>query len=134
MSTAGHLSMFAAMQLLRGSVYEAQENWPLAAQCYTAALRVEPLCYEVLHRCSRPALHLCSTLVTCLMIRAIDDHCSISGARSPCQEPYAVCVRAGVPGCALVRWVEVSQERALRSLLLHHGEFCLSGNLLLLPC
>lgn len=42
--------MYAAMQLLKGSVYEAQENWPLAARCYTAALRHEPLCYEALHR------------------------------------------------------------------------------------
>lgn len=42
--------MFAAMQLLKGSVYEAQENWPLASSCYTSALRDEPLCYEALHR------------------------------------------------------------------------------------
>ena len=46
-SAAGQVSMFAAMKLLKGSVYESQENWPLAARCYTAALQAEPLCYEV---------------------------------------------------------------------------------------
>ena len=37
--TGGQVSMVAAMQLLRGSVFESQENWPLAARCYTAALQ-----------------------------------------------------------------------------------------------
>ena len=46
----GQVSMLAAMQLLRGSVYESQENWPLAARCYTAALHADALCYEALDR------------------------------------------------------------------------------------
>ena len=49
-SGAGQVSMFAALQLLKGSVYESQENWPLASRCYTSALRVEPLCYEAIDR------------------------------------------------------------------------------------
>ena len=51
--------MYAAMQLLNGSVYESQENWPLASRCYTAALRDEPLCYEALDRLV--ANHMLST-------------------------------------------------------------------------
>eukprot|EP00966_Prymnesium_polylepis_P113097 2615757-Prymnesium_polylepis.1 len=51
--------MFAAMQLLRGSVYEQQDNWPLASRCYTAALRHEPLCYAALDRLV--ANHMLST-------------------------------------------------------------------------
>ena len=50
LGTGGQLTMHAAMQLLRGSVYEAQENWPLAARCYTSALEEDPMCYEALHR------------------------------------------------------------------------------------
>ena len=46
----GQVNMLAAMQLLKGSVYESQENWPLAARCYTAALQADPLCYEALDR------------------------------------------------------------------------------------
>lgn len=46
----GQVSMLAAMQMLKGSVYESQENWPLAARCYVAALRVDVLCYEALDR------------------------------------------------------------------------------------
>lgn len=46
----GQVSMLAAMQLLKGSVYESQENWPLAARCYTAALSADALCYEALDR------------------------------------------------------------------------------------
>lgn len=46
----GQVSMLAAMQLLKGSVYESQENWPLAARCYTAALHADALCYEALDR------------------------------------------------------------------------------------
>ena len=46
----GQVSMLAAMQLLRGSVFESQENWPLAARCYTAALTADALCYEALDR------------------------------------------------------------------------------------
>ena len=42
----GQVSMLAAMHLLRGSVFEAQENWPLAARCYTAALHADALCYD----------------------------------------------------------------------------------------
>ena len=50
----GQVSMLAAMQLLKGSVYESQENWPLAARCYTAALTADALCYEALDRvCAR---------------------------------------------------------------------------------
>jgi anaphase-promoting complex subunit 6 len=49
-STDGQVSMLSAMQLLRGSVYESQENWPLAARCYTAALQADALCYEALDR------------------------------------------------------------------------------------
>ena len=48
--TGGQVTMHAAMQLLRGSVYEAQENWPLAARCYTSALQEDPMCYEALDR------------------------------------------------------------------------------------
>ena len=44
------MSMVAAMYLLKGSVYEAQENWPLAARCYTSALQSDALCYEALDR------------------------------------------------------------------------------------
>ncbi|KAL1529343.1 hypothetical protein AB1Y20_000297 [Prymnesium parvum] len=58
-STAGQVSMYAAMQLLRGSVYEAQENWPLASRCYSAAVRHDPLCHEALHRLV--ANHMLST-------------------------------------------------------------------------
>ena len=46
----GQVRMLAAMQLLRGSVFESQENWPLAARCYTAALHADALCYEALDR------------------------------------------------------------------------------------
>lgn len=46
----GQVRMLAAMQLLKGSVYESQENWPLAARCYMAALHADALCYEALNR------------------------------------------------------------------------------------
>lgn len=46
----GQVNMLSAMQLLRGSVFESQENWPLAARCYTAALHADALCYEALDR------------------------------------------------------------------------------------
>ena len=46
----GQVGMHAAMQLLKGSVYELQENWPLAARCYTTALKAEPFCAEALDR------------------------------------------------------------------------------------
>ena len=49
-SGEGQVHMLAAMQLLRGSVFESQENWPLAARCYTAALHADALCYEALDR------------------------------------------------------------------------------------
>lgn len=42
--------MLAAMYMLKGSVYELQDNWPLAARCYTDALHADPLCYEALDR------------------------------------------------------------------------------------
>ena len=46
----GHISMLSAMQLLKGSVCECQENWPVAARCYIAALHNDPLCFEALDR------------------------------------------------------------------------------------
>ena len=46
----GRVAMAAAMQLLRGTVYEMLENWPLATKAFTAALRIDPLCYEALDR------------------------------------------------------------------------------------
>ena len=55
----GRVAMAAAMQLLRGTVYESLENWPLAAKAYTSALRVDPLCYEALDRLVRN--HMLST-------------------------------------------------------------------------
>jgi anaphase-promoting complex subunit 6 len=48
--SGGQVQMLAAMHLLKGSVYESQENWPLAARCYTAALHADALCYEALDR------------------------------------------------------------------------------------
>jgi len=40
------LSYTAAMCLLRGQVYEAQENRLRAVRWYKAALRIDPFCYE----------------------------------------------------------------------------------------
>ena len=42
-SEMGRLSMVSAMELLKGSVYESLENYPLAARCYSSALRADPL-------------------------------------------------------------------------------------------
>lgn len=46
----GHIGLHSSMLLLKGSVYEALENWPLAAKHYCDSLRAEPLNYEALHR------------------------------------------------------------------------------------
>jgi len=46
----GHIGLHSSMLLLKGSVYESLENWPLAARHYCEALRAEPLNYEALHR------------------------------------------------------------------------------------
>ena len=46
----GRVAMAAAMQLLRGTVYESLENWPLATKAFISALRIDPLCYEALDR------------------------------------------------------------------------------------
>ncbi len=42
----GELSYRAAMSLLRGQVYEAQENRIQAVRWYRDALRTDPFCYE----------------------------------------------------------------------------------------
>ena len=42
----GELSYTAAICLLRGQVYEAQENRIRAVRWYMAALRIDPFCYE----------------------------------------------------------------------------------------
>ena len=43
-------SLCSAMLLLKGTVYEHLENWPLAARHFKLALREEPLHYEALQR------------------------------------------------------------------------------------
>ena len=53
-SDVGRISLFSAMLLLKGGVYESLENWSLAARTYTRALREEPLNFEA-H--ARPKSH-----------------------------------------------------------------------------
>ena len=45
------VSYAAAMLLLRGRVAEAQENRARAAQAYSAALALDPFCYEAFQAC-----------------------------------------------------------------------------------
>ena len=53
----GELSYTAAMCLLRGQVFEAQENRIQAVRWYKAALRIDPFCYEAFK-----ASPLCATV------------------------------------------------------------------------
>jgi hypothetical protein len=53
------VSYDAAMLLLRGRVFEAQENRARAVQAYTGALALDPFCYEafqVAHAHAAPSI------------------------------------------------------------------------------
>lgn len=71
-SGEGQVSMLSAMQLLKGSVYESQENWPLAARCYIAALHADCMCYEALDRLV--ANHMISTSEQQALLEELDPY------------------------------------------------------------